>query len=200
MTSKIIQSWWYTPLLQPLIGIIKVETETGENKFYIGTGKGENQKADEEYIKQFGTPFYPRIFRETTDRLPLFIDMSNNAVYLKKIIRYLIELNKYPDINISHSTIPDVFGMQTKIRAELTFPTGSTITAERIGFFEEFQNEDLKNYIKKSLLKEIAYRYIKRAFEKREIGEVKVKANDFILNPACVVLKDEQVKECEDGR
>lgn len=126
--------------------------------------------------------------------------MSNNAVYLKKIIRYLIELNKYPDINISHSTIPDVFGMQTKIRAELTFPTGSTITAERIGFFEEFQNEDLKNYIKKSLLKEIAYRYIKRAFEKREIGEVKVKANDFILNPACVVLKDEQVKSVNNDR
>ena len=62
MTSKIIQSWWFTPPLQPCIGIIKVETETGKNKFYIGTGKGENQKADEEYIKKFGTPFYPEIF------------------------------------------------------------------------------------------------------------------------------------------
>ena len=62
MTSKIIQSWWFTPPLQPCIGIIKVETETGENKFYIGTGKGENQKADEEYIKKFGAPFYPEIF------------------------------------------------------------------------------------------------------------------------------------------
>lgn len=63
MTSKIIQSWWFTPPLQPCIGIIKVETETGENKFYIGIGKGENQKADEEYIRWFGTPFYPGIFR-----------------------------------------------------------------------------------------------------------------------------------------
>lgn len=135
-----------------------------------------------------------------TNKESVLIDFNNNPIYLKSIIKHLIELNKYPDISISYFTNPYIYGIQTKIRAELTFPTGSPITAERIGFFEELQNEDLKNYIKESLLKEIAYRYIKRAFEKREIGEVKVKANDFIPNLACVVLKDEQGKGCEDDR
>ena len=63
MTSKIIQSWWFTPPLQPCIGIIEIKPELGENRFYIGIGKGKNQKADEEYIKRFGTPFSPKIFR-----------------------------------------------------------------------------------------------------------------------------------------
>lgn len=62
MTSKIIQSYWFTPPMSPCVGIIKVKTESGENKFYIGTGKGIDERADEEYIKNFGTPFYPEIF------------------------------------------------------------------------------------------------------------------------------------------
>ena len=48
--------------MSPCVGIIKVKTESGENKFYIGTGKGIDERADEEYIKNFGTPFYPEIF------------------------------------------------------------------------------------------------------------------------------------------
>lgn len=63
MTSKIIQSYWFTPPMSPCIGIVKVKTESGENKFYIGTCKGKDERADEEYIKNFGTPFYPEIFR-----------------------------------------------------------------------------------------------------------------------------------------
>ena len=63
MTGKIIQSYWFTPPMSPCIGIIKVKTKSGENKFYIGTGKGIDERADEEYIKNFGTPFYPEIFR-----------------------------------------------------------------------------------------------------------------------------------------
>ena len=51
-----------------------------------------------------------------------------------------------------------------------------------------------------SLLEKLAYKYIKRAYDKRKTGEVKVKAEDFNLNLACVILKDEQVKECEDDR
>lgn len=61
--SKMIQSWWFTQQDCKLIGIVVVEIATGEHKFYIGTGFGKSQSEDEEYIKKFGAPFYPEIFK-----------------------------------------------------------------------------------------------------------------------------------------
>lgn len=124
-----------------------------------------------------------------TNKESVLIDFNDNPIYLKSIIKHLIELNKYPDISISYFTNPYIYGIQTKIRAELTLPTGSTITAERIGHSEDLKNEDLKNYLVESLLKEIAYRYIKRAFEKREIGDVKTKASSF--GASCISILNE---------
>ena len=121
-----------------------------------------------------------------TNKEYVLIDFNDNPIYLKSIIKHLIELNKYPDISISYYPYYD---MQTKIRVELAFPTSSTITVERIGSSRELENEDLKNYIEVSLLKEIAYLYIKRAFEKREIGEVKTKASSF--GASCISILNE---------
>ena len=53
---RISDSYWFG-----YIGIIKVLDElTGEYKYYIGQGKGEDQHQDEQYIAKNGTPFYPQ--------------------------------------------------------------------------------------------------------------------------------------------
>lgn len=60
--SKIIKSWWFTPMNAALVGIVEVKTSHGEHRFYIGTASGINKKKDEEFIKNFGAPFEPKIF------------------------------------------------------------------------------------------------------------------------------------------
>lgn len=59
--SKVIKSWWFTPMNAALVGIVKVRNPHGEYKFYIGTATGFNKKKDEEFIKNFGAPFDPRM-------------------------------------------------------------------------------------------------------------------------------------------
>lgn len=53
--SKVIQSWWYSTLLGKTIGIVK----TDSGRFYIGPATGNDEDADEAYIKNLGTPFHP---------------------------------------------------------------------------------------------------------------------------------------------
>ena len=132
------------------------------------------------------------------DKLPRFIDTDDNPVYLKKIIGRLIELNNCPDIHFKYFIDSCSLWSQTKVVAEITLCTGGSIMVIDHVDSRELQNEDLKEYVENSLLEKLAYKYIKRAYDKRKTGEVKVKAEDFNLNLACAVLKNEQVKECEE--
>lgn len=61
--SKIVEKYWYTPMMGDVIGIIKTYDEiTKETKFYIGTGIGADEEVDAEFIKKFGDKFYPEMF------------------------------------------------------------------------------------------------------------------------------------------
>ncbi len=53
MSSKVIDSIWFTENLGPSIGIVKVATEEG-NKFYIGRCTEEDEKKDEQHIAKYG--------------------------------------------------------------------------------------------------------------------------------------------------
>lgn len=65
MTYKIINSTWYTNLNGDQIGIVKIHCEdSNEVKYYIGCAYGYDQQYDEQRIAEYGTPFYPGIFKE----------------------------------------------------------------------------------------------------------------------------------------
>jgi hypothetical protein len=54
--KRVVDSFWFQ-----YIGIVKVLDElTGEYKYYIGQGKGDDQHADEQFIATNGTPVYPQ--------------------------------------------------------------------------------------------------------------------------------------------
>lgn len=54
--KRVVDSYWFE-----YTGIVKVLDElTGEYKYYIGQGRGENQHADEQYIAKNGTPVQPQ--------------------------------------------------------------------------------------------------------------------------------------------
>ena len=67
----IVGSWWFPICVYSYadkgnlntIGIVKVKDKlTKEEKYYIGVGKGQNIKFDEELIAKGGAPFHPCIF------------------------------------------------------------------------------------------------------------------------------------------
>lgn len=52
---NVIDSVWFG-----VIGIVRVRPEHGEDKFYVGTGIGDNKYNDEQAIAMFGMPYYPQ--------------------------------------------------------------------------------------------------------------------------------------------
>ena len=52
---QVVDSYWFNT-----IGLIKIRTETGELKYYIGQGKGHNQQEDEQIIATTGMPVAPK--------------------------------------------------------------------------------------------------------------------------------------------
>lgn len=117
------------------------------------------------------------------------IDIEDNPIYLKQIIEHLIDLNNYPDININYFL--STFGTDTKIRAELVLCTGNMIVADAVASTRELSKDNVKNYIEECLLKEVAYKYIKRAIEKRKAGKVEAKASNFLRSCQCIQKEDE---------
>ena len=63
--NRVLGAVWYSPFTGSLdiIGIVKVDTGF-EIKFYIGTGKGQNEEEDIQKILKYGSRFYPKIFKE----------------------------------------------------------------------------------------------------------------------------------------
>ena len=63
--SKITNMWWYSSInSNTQIGIIKVHDDiTGEDRFYIGTADGINERTEAERIKDYGTPFFPELIK-----------------------------------------------------------------------------------------------------------------------------------------
>lgn len=56
---KVINSYWFTPMIHGTIGIIVVENIlTKEHRAYIGICSGANEAIDTELIVDFGTPIY----------------------------------------------------------------------------------------------------------------------------------------------
>lgn len=51
MTYEVTKSIWFDK-----IGIVEVKTQFNGIKYYIGTGKGTNQKEDEQHIAKLGKP------------------------------------------------------------------------------------------------------------------------------------------------
>lgn len=67
--SKIVDVYWFTSatIMAPNnnIGIVKVYDENiNRFKYYIGCGRWGDEKADANYIKDFGAPIHPEIFLE----------------------------------------------------------------------------------------------------------------------------------------
>lgn len=55
---EILGSHWYNPGGSfGCIGVVKIENEVGEIKYYIGTGKGLDLKEDEDNISKHGAAF-----------------------------------------------------------------------------------------------------------------------------------------------
>lgn len=53
--SKVVNKWWFTCLDGSVFGIIKTDSD----RFYIGQAHSLDEETDENYIKNYGTPFYP---------------------------------------------------------------------------------------------------------------------------------------------
>lgn len=53
---EVIDSVWFTSGAH-CIGIVRIKTEFGETKYYIGVGAGHDQEADEQHIAHFGARF-----------------------------------------------------------------------------------------------------------------------------------------------
>lgn len=102
--------------------------------------------------------------------------INDNSVVFENIIRSLIELNHFPDIRINYFLDP--FGIEATIKAELILSTGDSFTAYVKANTQELLEKDLKEYLEERLLKEIGYKYIKRAFKKRREGVIKTEATN----------------------
>lgn len=98
MKDEIISSVWFgikMPLLSMTqIGIVAVKMVNGKVKFYIGLGRGDEQKEDEVMVAEMGVPFYPALLLEwmrdvvlEPDRRKMF-DEIMKALYDKAVERY----------------------------------------------------------------------------------------------------------------
>lgn len=54
---KILDSVWFTQMGGTLIGIVKVQNEAEEIKYYIGSCFGDSQEDDEKHIAERGARF-----------------------------------------------------------------------------------------------------------------------------------------------
>ena len=54
---EILDSYWFSSVLGPVIGIIRTKNEIGEIKYYIGNGKGEDIYEDAKNIAEHGAKF-----------------------------------------------------------------------------------------------------------------------------------------------
>ncbi len=64
MASKIVDSWWFCNFTGGCIGIVKTEDEvTKKIKYRIGNGNGADEDLDAEFIKNYGSQFYPEIIK-----------------------------------------------------------------------------------------------------------------------------------------
>lgn len=113
-----------------------------------------------------------------TEKEQIMFDIEYNSKYLHQIIKHLISLNNYPDININYFL--ETFGDDTRVEAELVLCTGEVITVNTIVSSRLLLEDDFKKSIEEHLLKEVAYKYIKRAFEMREADKVETKASNFL--------------------
>ena len=56
---KVLKVIWFTEYLGETIGIVCVKNEMDEIKFYIGTGKGDNEEEDIKHILECGQKINP---------------------------------------------------------------------------------------------------------------------------------------------
>lgn len=61
---KILDSFWFSQMAGPIIGIVKIETDRNEIKYYIGNGAGEDKEKDEISIAQYGAKFPEEAFNK----------------------------------------------------------------------------------------------------------------------------------------
>jgi hypothetical protein len=55
---KILNSYWFSPMREPIIGVVKVLSGDGEGiKYYIGTACGKDKETDEQLIASTGARF-----------------------------------------------------------------------------------------------------------------------------------------------
>jgi hypothetical protein len=54
---KILNSYWFSPMGQPVIGIVKVVTDYGAIEHYIGAATGQHKEEDEQLIMKTGARF-----------------------------------------------------------------------------------------------------------------------------------------------
>jgi hypothetical protein len=97
-------------------------------------------------------------------------DITENSIFLKEKIRYLNFLATYPDIKIK------IFeeGSDVRFRAELTLPNGEIIVEEREINEHLLKNQELVSVMQDDMLKNIGFNYLKRSYEERKQGNVKI--------------------------
>ena len=119
-------------------------------------------------------------------------DIEITPRFVKDMLRALIKLNNYPDISITYY-FDSMYRDYCKVEAELVLCSGDRLSAEALILKDELTDDKVKHYLEKALLKEIAYRYISRAFKKRKNGEVTEKAGHYIKMLS--IVKEEVLDE-----
>lgn len=55
---KVLNSCWFSPMGEPIIGVVMVFSDDGEGiKYYIGTAQGKDKALDEMHIALHGARF-----------------------------------------------------------------------------------------------------------------------------------------------
>lgn len=55
---KVLNSYWFSPMGEPIIGVVRVLSGDGEGiKYYIGTAQGKDKALDEMHIALHGARF-----------------------------------------------------------------------------------------------------------------------------------------------
>ena len=119
-------------------------------------------------------------------------DIEITPRFVKDMLRALIKLNNYPDISITYY-FDSMYRDYCKVKAELALCEGDGFSAEALIHKDELTDDKVKQYLEKTLLNEIACKYIRRAFKKRKNGEVTEKAGHYIKMLS--IVKEEVLDE-----
>lgn len=63
MGFEIKNATWFSPLGAPTVGIVRILNDDGEEKYYLGIGRGVSESNDARMIAKQGARVYPSSLR-----------------------------------------------------------------------------------------------------------------------------------------